>query len=229
MLLPACPARSPISRPVLSYYDKSLLGVIHSNGADLRGRIFGHPDPMLTLDKGFFAKFVGFGESTFYEVYQAELSSILPCDLIPEVVAIVFPTSDPDSFDLQRNMMVLPLERRRPMILQRDLVASYKRPSIIDFKIGSRSWRIGASPNKASRRAAKMAGSTCAQTFFRVRAAMWYSGQFDRVPGTAISCVSRKFGNTCTMAELRTLFRDFSDAAKRCRSSFRSSRGSRTP
>jgi hypothetical protein len=97
------------------------------------------------------------------------------------------------------------------MILQRDMAAGYSQPAIIDFKLGDRSWSIGASATKAARRSARMAQGLCPRLYFRVRAALWRGEdeQFEKVPGTAISFVARTFGNTCAMEQLMALFADF--------------------
>jgi 1D-myo-inositol-tetrakisphosphate 5-kinase/inositol-polyphosphate multikinase len=211
MLLYTKAVRSPIVAHPLSYSEKLHLHEVQGNSTDLRAVIFGHPHSIMTFTEGFLAKTAGPGESKFYEAYQTELSEVLAPDLVPHVMGLVFPTGDPNYFDLQRGMKLRPDEGRAPMILQRDITAGYSRPAIIDFKVGNRSWRIGASSRKASRRAAKIAAGPCAGLYFRVRAAMWYSRspKFDKVPGTSVCYVSRKFGNGCKMNELHEMFADF--------------------
>jgi hypothetical protein len=154
MLLSTKAVRSPIVVHPLSYYEKSILHEVQGNETDLRALIFGHPHSIITFEEGLLAKLVGPGESTFYEAYQAELRAVLPPDLVPDVLGLVFATGDPNCFDLQRRLKVRPDEGRTPMMLQRDIAAGYARPAIIDFKVGSRSWRIGASLTKANRRGA---------------------------------------------------------------------------
>jgi hypothetical protein len=97
------------------------------------------------------------------------------------------------------------------MILERDMAAGFAQPAIIDFKLGDRSWVIGAPAMIAARRAAKMAEGLCPRLYFRVRAALWRgeSGDFERISGTPVCVVGRTFGNTCGMEQLKALFRDF--------------------
>jgi hypothetical protein len=124
---------------------------------------------------------------------------------------LLYPNATPGSFEFQRSLSPLPNDTRHPMLLQRDIAAGYSQPAIIDFKLGDRSWVIGADPKTASRRAAKMAGGICPKLFFRIRAAIWRgkSDQFERISGTSVSFVARTFGNTCTMEQLNSLFVDF--------------------
>jgi 1D-myo-inositol-tetrakisphosphate 5-kinase/inositol-polyphosphate multikinase len=178
--------------------------------SDLRGSLFGHPGAIVAFAGGFIAKLAGPGESAFYESYESRLCARLPRDLVPEVLGLLY-RRDRGGFDLQRSLRPPPGEARRPLLLQRDIAARFAQPAIIDLKLGDRSWLIGDPPATAARRAAKVAGGLCPRLFFRVRAAAWRgeSAAFARVAGTPLSCVSRVFGNTCTLEQLRLLFRDF--------------------
>jgi hypothetical protein len=91
------------------------------------------------------------------------------------------------------------------------MAAGFAQPAIIDFKLGDRSWMIGDPASTAARRAGKMAGGLCPRLYFRVRAALWRgeSPAFERLAGTSVSFVSRVFGNTCTIEQLRLVFQDF--------------------
>ena len=194
--------------------DKLLLHNDQRAGTDLRGRVFGHPDSILTFREGLLAKTLGDGEKRFYEAYRRELNQILAPDLVPEILGIVFrnPELDTESqtgFDFQRSLKLKIGETRTPMLLERDIAAGYARPAILDLKVGIRSWRIGASEKKAKRRSQKMANGVCAVTNFRVRAGMWYSDNPKWEKDEGLSIVTRDFGNHCTMDELYELFRDF--------------------
>lgn len=206
------PAIPPLGE--LDKRDKILLHNDQRPGTDLRGRVFGHPDSILTFREGLLAKTLGNGEKTFYEAYRRELHQILSPSLVPEILGIVFRNPEMDTelqtgFDFQRSLKVKPGEERTPMLLERDVAAGYARPAILDLKVGIRSWRIGASEKKAKRRSAKMAGGVCAVTNFRVRAGMWYSDNPKWEKDEGLSIVTRDFGNHCTMEELQELFRDF--------------------
>jgi 1D-myo-inositol-tetrakisphosphate 5-kinase/inositol-polyphosphate multikinase len=173
--------------------------------------VFGHASSILTFQEGLLGKYVRSGESKFYQAYETQLHRILPPDLVPQILGLLYLDEATGLYDFQRSLQPKPTETRPPMLLQRDVAAGYVNPAIIDLKLGTRSWRIGASAKKAARRSAKMAKGTCFQTCFRVRAALWsgVSDQFERISGTSVSFVSRSFGNTCTMDELKTLFADF--------------------
>ncbi|OHT15727.1 Inositol polyphosphate kinase family protein [Tritrichomonas foetus] len=198
-------------------------------GMQLRGRVFGHPDSILSFSEGLFAKNLGSGEDKFYQMYRKQLHEFLSQDLIPIIYGVVFvntgknkninnvnnknnENNDDDnviSLDFQPSLIVEEGESRTPMLLEKDIAAGYEKPAMLDLKLGIRSWRIGASKKKAARRSAKMQSGSCKFTNFRIRAAMWYSNNENYPKDEDLTVVSRKFGNECTLEELKEFFKDF--------------------
>jgi hypothetical protein len=108
----------------------------------------------------------------------------LPPDLIPEVIGLLFRNDLSGSYDYHRSLFPLPGELHSPMILQRGIAAGYSQPSIIDFKLGDRSWIIVSPASTAARRSAKVAEGVCPHLYFRVRVALWRGTdeKFEKVP-----------------------------------------------
>lgn len=193
-------------------------------GTEIRDNSFGHNNSLYTFCEGYLAKYVGQGELHFYQRYNTFLYKYLPKDLVPEVFGVVhikgmdnqndktevqfdFNPSLDVEFDKNDN-------NHLPMLLEKDITAGYEKPSIIDLKLGTRTWRIGVSSHKVDKKIEKLHKGLCHDTKFRVRAAMWYSkSTLKEIPHFAIkdglATVDRDFGNTCSIDELKLLFKDF--------------------
>ena len=185
------------------------------SGTNLRDKIFGHANSVLSFREGLFAKLLGEGELKFYSLYRKQLKNYLPQDLIPEILGVSYILdNDNDSVSLEYTSSLKSIDKfRKPMLLQKDIIAFYNKPAILDLKIGIRTWTFNDSKDVAERRFKKMNGGICSKTNFRVRAAMWYSQNPQKNPKYQkegqLSVVTRKFGNKCSMDELIDFFRDF--------------------
>ncbi|OHS95593.1 Inositol polyphosphate kinase family protein [Tritrichomonas foetus] len=202
-------------------------------GTNLRDKVFGHPNSIISFREGLLAKKLGEGELKFYSFYRKQLNQVLPQELIPEVLGVCYITEDAKgqtSFDFTPSLKIKD-KTRPPMLLQKDIAAGYVKPAILDLKIGIRTWMFGDSKEVAKRRSKKMMEGTCSVTNFRVRAAMWYSknekylkyenmnSRNDNLNANVandinnlsegLSIVTRNFGNKCTMDELINFFKDF--------------------
>lgn len=95
-------------------------------------------------------------------------------------------------------------------ILQDDINSTHKLTwpvSTMDLKIGIRSWRLGASKNKAERRARKNSRGPNGKYHFRVRGALYLEKKNEGL--NCFTAVPREFGETCTEDELITVLTDF--------------------
>lgn len=95
-------------------------------------------------------------------------------------------------------------------ILQNDINSTHNLTwpvSTMDLKIGIRSWRLGASKNKAERRAKKNSRGPNGKYHFRVRGALYLEKKNEG--SNCFTAVPREFGETCTEEELITVLTDF--------------------
>lgn len=95
-------------------------------------------------------------------------------------------------------------------ILQDDINSTHNLTwpvSTMDLKIGIRSWRLGASKNKAERRAKKNSRGPNGKYHFRVRGALYLEKKNEGQ--NCFTAVPREFGETCTEDELFTVLTDF--------------------
>ncbi|KAK8891971.1 hypothetical protein M9Y10_029193 [Tritrichomonas musculus] len=192
-------------------------------GLNLRNRVFGHSDSIISFREGYIAKILGEGESKFYSKYKKQLHKCLPKEFVPEILGACFITCDnqnkgSDDFQIMyKNSVKIPKMSNSPVyLLQKDIVAGYEKPAILDLKIGIRTWKFGDPQEVGQRRSKKMMAGSCAQTNFRVRAAMWYNAHFNtendhlyNYDNNGITFVTRKFGNSCSMNQLMNFFKDF--------------------
>lgn len=193
------------------------------NGSILRDRIFGHHDSIISFSEGFLAKILGSGELQFYQSYLSKLHLCLPPELIPQVVGICyFPNGLQNRHKDAVSFMFQPIYNldakqqqtvHQPYLLQRDITAGYKKPAILDIKIGIRTWKLGDSKEIEERRSKKLKASLCSMSNFRVRAAMWYHDVIYENPHyeneDGLTIVTREFGNSCNLNELLSFFKDF--------------------
>lgn len=191
-------------------------------GLNLRNRVFGHSDSIISFREGYIAKILGEGESKFYSKYKKNLHKYLPKEFVPEILGACYISCDGqnngDDFQIMyKNSVKIPKPSNAPVyLLQKDIVAGYEKPAILDLKIGIRTWKFGDPQEVGQRRSKKMMAGSCSQTNFRVRAAMWYNNnfasendQFYNYDNSGITIVTRKFGNSCTMNQLVNFFKDF--------------------
>lgn len=183
------------------------LHVDHRPEMILRSRLFGHPGVIIPFSEGVIAKRRVLDEEfRFYRTY----SKFLPSDLVPEVAGICDDVSPKEDLLTVKISRKFPEDPRENVLLLKDLTSGYKRPSVLDIKLGIRTWALGAAEDKVARHQLKCRQATTATLRFRVRAALWRSEKSDQWPcESGINYVTREFGNTCTKTELRNFLADF--------------------
>ena len=193
--------------------DVHILHVDDRDGSIERGDIFGHDGTIIPFKEGLIAKQIRSGELHFFKTYFSfghGIADILSPDLIPEIVGISFPSKIKDS--IKPNAQVS-LEIHKdldtkdpvhiPFLIERDISSGFQQPATLDIKIGCRTWKIGASPQKAASRRAKDTFGPNKINNFRVRGAMWHNenGQ--------LSIIDRGFAKKNTMEDIQTFFKSF--------------------
>lgn len=173
----------------------------------LRSRLFGHPGVIIPFSEGLIAKrHVLAEEYAFYRSY----SHYLPRNLIPEVEGIADDVSSKDDTVLLRVTRELPEQRKDSVLLLRDLASGYERPCVLDIKLGTRTWALGAAKDKVMRHRTKCGRGTTGQIKFRVRAAIWHAEDPTAYPCEGeINYVTREFGSSCSRGELADFLADF--------------------
>ena len=193
------------------------LHVDKSYTTELRGKIFGHDGAITTFTEGLISKQCKFIEEVyFYSHYNNELHTILPEYLIPEVLGIcdqdsvtILPTDEIVHFDIKKKIEP-ELYKGKPYLLMRDIAQGYKKPAVLDLKVGIRTWPLGASEIKKTRMRRRCLATTTNRLGLRVRAAMWYSDKQDKWPEEEnTNYINRLWGNHCTDEELQNFFNDF--------------------
>ena len=104
----------------------------------------------------------------------------------------------------------IPDIKNENFFLMKDICYGFKSPSILDLKLGIRTWEMGASEEKKRRHMNKCRMATSGTSSFRIRACLWYSDhpeKWDR--DGAFSYVTRDFGMKCTDKQMTELIEDF--------------------
>lgn len=192
---------------------EQILDVDLSPVAEHRGRVFGHDGSIITFRQGILAKKSREREFVFYRNFKGWVHDYMSEDMLPEVRGIGF-ISEQDETKYKMTIfptLIPPEISGTPYLILGDIIAGYARPAVLDIKLGTRTWEIGADPNKVERHKIKCANATTNECGFRVRAAMWYSKNPDMWPlrEGEYSVVDRKFGTTCTTEEMTEFFKDF--------------------
>lgn len=193
------------------------LHVDHSQGQLLRSRIFGHDGVIIPFREGFIAKKCRLSrELKFYKTYAGSLHNILEPELIPSVEGIVDDnnvhlSSSDDEVDLEvKKEIDISHHKSEPYLMMHDIADGYSRPAVLDVKLGTRTWALGAPKTKRERMKMKCSCPTSQELCVRVRAAMWYSRNPDQWPVEEnINCVKREWGNKCSKLEFMAFLEDF--------------------
>ena len=199
-----------MTEEITLHVDKSTL-------TEFRGRVFGHDGMIISFSEGLIAKQCKFlDEVRFYSTYFKNFTDILPRDLIPEVVGVVDDKKytikadgDISSFAFSKNIDST-LYDTHPYLLMKDIVRDFKKPAILDLKLGIRTWHLGASEKKKTRMLKRCLNTTTKDLGLRARAAIWYSrqkGSWD-IEGD-MNYVDRKWGNKVSNEGLQDFFADF--------------------
>ena len=180
----------------------------------LRSRIFGHQGVIIPLKEGLIAKKCRIlRELQFYLDYAGWIHDVIPADLVPSVAAIAdeLSTVGPNEVKVQiRRNGSVPNMKNPPYLLLKDIVDGFRRPAVLDIKLGTRTWAFGADSVKVERMKGKCRDCPTAELRFRVRAAMWYSNQPEKWPvDDGVNYVTRELGNTWTEEELFVFLKDF--------------------
>ena len=187
--------------------DRLVLHVDKRPEMELRSKLFGHPGVIIPFCEGLIAKrHVLAEEYAFYRSY----SHYLPRNLIPEVAGICDDVSAKDDTVLLRVTRELPEQRKDSVLLLRDLASGFEKPCVLDIKLGTRTWALGASTDKVARHRKKCGRGTTGQIKFRVRAAIWHAEDPSAYPCEGgINYVTREFGCGCSRGELADFLADF--------------------
>ena len=197
--------------------EKYELHVDKSTMTELRGKIFGHDGAIITFTEGLIAKQCKFMEEVrFYSMYLEDLYKQLPPSLVPEVLGIcaqdgikINDTQDIYSFEVKKKIEP-DLYTGKPFLIMRDIAQGYKKPAVLDLKVGIRTWPLGASEIKKTRMRRRCLATTTNSLGLRVRAAMWYSANTDKWSEEGdTNYINRLWGNHCTDEELQEFFIDF--------------------
>ena len=197
--------------------EKYELHVDKSTMTELRGKIFGHDGAIITFTEGLIAKQCKFMEEVrFYSMYLEDLYKQLPPSLVPEVLGIcaqddikINETQDIYAFDVKKKIEP-DLYTGKPFLIMRDIAQGYKKPAVLDLKVGIRTWPLGASEIKKTRMRRRCLATTTNRLGLRVRAAMWYSSNTDKWPEEGeTNYINRLWGNHCSDQELQDFFIDF--------------------
>lgn len=192
------------------------LHIDHSQGQLLRSKIFGHDGVIIPFREGYIAKKCKLiRELKFYKTYAGSLHNILEPELIPSVEGIVDDnnvhlSSSDDEVDLEVKRDIEINHKSEPYLMMHDIADGYSRPAVLDVKLGTRTWALGASKIKRERMKKKCSCPTSSELCVRVRAAMWYSRTPDKWPVEEnINCVKREWGNSCSKSEFLDFLKDF--------------------
>lgn len=197
---------------------KLTLHIDHSPTTTLRARIFGHSDAIIPFREGIIAKKCKIlQELTFYLNYIGWMHDILPCDLVPAIEGMVDSHGTDITLDkpevklsMTKHLSMPSLATNTPYIMLRDIAQGFEKPAVLDIKLGSRTWALGAAPDKVTRMRGKCQHATTGKLQFRVRAAMWYSKNQAKWPiDENANFVTREFGNKCSEQELLEFLSDF--------------------
>ncbi|KAH0785088.1 inositol hexakisphosphate kinase 3 [Histomonas meleagridis] len=182
-----------------------------------RGRIFGHDNSIYPFEEGYIAKKATPNELRFYRYYKGNLTEFFPNSLLPEILGIVYFEKPISEFYAHEEVKIdaypdlnLHETNHIPYLVQKDVAAGFTQPAILDLKVGTRTWRIGASKKKAARRTAKNLRGPNGITKFRVRGAIWYSNNPEKWnKEDHLSYVGRDFSTKCSLEELKEFLSDF--------------------
>ncbi|EAY06401.1 hypothetical protein TVAG_403580 [Trichomonas vaginalis G3] len=184
----------------------------NSTIASLRGKVFGHDGSILTFKEGVIAKKSRPREFIFYRNKKSWINDLVKENIFPKVIGLAYIESqDGDNYRFKLDPTLLTNENEMlPWLMLEDLQKGYAKPAVLDVKLGTRTWEMGAANDKVLRHKMKCSQGTTGSLYFRVRAAMWYSPNPDDWPkdGDA-SLLKRDFGTTCTKEELMKFFSDF--------------------
>jgi hypothetical protein len=183
----------------------------------IRSRIFGHPGAVHPFQEGIVAKVIIPEELAFYWALHDRYTTVLTNGLIPEVVGLSETLPDPTrELCLPIRHLSLAAQVKCPVILLKDLATGYEQPSILDIKLGIRTWPLGEFGDKCQRHRIKCGAATVAELQFRVRAAIWRSDQPDKWEcEDGIHYITREFGNACQRDELESFLIDFLKSSDR--------------
>lgn len=195
------------------------LKVDNRMSSEMRRKIFGHPAALIPFSDGYFGKTADIREVQFYNALKSTFSKEISTEHFPTVYATAY-SSEEDQTPVRPGQTMLldcvpiitkdKLGSKMPIELQADFAYGYNHPAIVDFKMGLRTWRIGASAKKARRRASRLYREPTRSLKFHVRAAMWKAPDPEnwKKEGT-VSFTDRDFGRNYSMAELDSFFRSF--------------------
>ena len=185
------------------------LTLIKSNFLKLREDLFGHEGVILTFKEGFIAKKdKKLKEIEFYHFYNNNLKNYLPINFIPKTYGLftkqIFIPNKVyliELNDFQENLY------NNSYLLMEDLIKDFEKPSILDLKLGFRTWGFNIKPEKKQRLINKSKLSTSYIYNFKIRSCLWYSQLENQFPQkNNISFISR---NSCSIDELLIIFKDF--------------------
>lgn len=180
--------------------------------ASLRGRVFGHDGAIITFKEGVVAKKSRPREFIFYRNKKSWINEIIKYDVFPKVIGLAYVVNkDENQYSFKMDPTLNGEDSdSQPWLMLEDIQKGYKKPAVLDIKLGTRTWEIGANTDKVIRHKQKCSQGTTGSLYFRVRAAIWYSQNPDQWPkdGDA-SLLQRDFGATCTNQELMSFLGDF--------------------
>jgi len=180
--------------------------------SELRNKVFGHAGAIIPFKEGLIAKLSREREFFFYRNFKSWIHEMLPMGILPNVRGVGFFTKeDGDQIELSLYpTLVVPQNASHvSYLILEDVIHGYSRPAVLDVKLGTRTWEIGADDDKVSRHKAKCATATTSLTSFRIRAAMWYSKTGRNLISSDVSMVDRMFGMSCGLDEMMDFMRDF--------------------
>lgn len=201
-----------------SINDKTILHMDSRTGSDIKRKRFGHETQNFSFTEGYFAKIADPQEVLMYDLFTNKCGDILKPNLLPKCIGTGYfgkintalKSGDPIEINFTPKMTSEPLNGQPAMIFQADLTHGYEKPCLVDFKIGLRSWRVGSSQKKATRRHEKLYKEPTQSLCYHVRAAIWHGGNSERYYQHDDLCyVERNFGFFCTKEELDGFMRDF--------------------
>lgn len=198
--------------------DKTVLHMDSRNGSEIKRKRFGHETQNFSFNEGYFAKIADKQEVIMYDLFYNKCKGIVKPYLLPKCLGTGYfnegntalKSGDPIEVMFTSKMTSEPRDGHPAMIFQADLTHGYEKPCLVDFKIGLRSWRVGSSQKKSTRRRNKLYTEPTRTLKYHIRAAMWYGSSDEKFYQHDELCyVERNFGFFCTKEELDVFMHEF--------------------
>lgn len=198
--------------------DSTVLHMDSRTGSDIKRSRFGHEAKNFSFREGFFAKIADPQEVQMYDIFTNKYSDVVKPYLLPKCLGTGYfregntTLKSNDSIEVKFTPHLTSESRdgQPAMIFQADMTHGYEKPCLVDFKIGLRSWRVGSSQKKATRRHEKLYHEPTQTLCYHVRAAIWHGSSDEKYWQHDDLCyVERNFGFHCTKEELDSFMKEF--------------------